>query len=82
MNNKGQLGFIMVVVGLLLLFLGVVVYSILTPVMAEFIEVGKNSSVEHDDEATNFFITLIPIWIILLLLASAVWIIASGGGGL
>jgi len=80
MNKRGQMGFIMVVAGLLLLLLSVIVFSLLSPITGEFIEMGRNSSEAHGDTATSFIISLFPVWIIILLLGSAAYIIARGGG--
>jgi len=80
MKRKGQLGFVFVIAGLLMLVLGVIVFSLLSPVLGEFIEVGVNASNAQGDTATSFFISLYPIWIVFLLLATAVFIVSSGGG--
>lgn len=80
MNNNGQ-AFIFGAVALLVGLLIIIIYSLLSPVMKEFIDMGVNSSEEHDDSVTKFFISLIPAWILLLIVGYVLFMIFSGGGG-
>lgn len=82
-GKKAQVGIgpILVVVGILGLIISFTVFAIVTPVTNEFIEMGVNSSVEHNDVVTSFIISAIPVWIVIIFLAMLIYVIATGGGG-
>lgn len=82
-GKKAQAGIgpILVVVGILGLILSFIIFTITMPITNEFIEMGVNSSEEHNDVVTSFIIKSLPVWVIIIFLAMLVYIIATGGGG-
>lgn len=79
-HSKGQTGItpFLVIGGLLLIVLAFIVLSFLSEPLSFFIELGVNSS---GGGFTAFVIKLMPIWIVMILVGMAVYVIASGGGG-
>lgn len=74
-------GFIVVFILLVFLALSVIIYSLLSPVLGEFVDMGVDSSDDHDDGVTGFFIKITPFFIVLVFLGYAIFFIASRGGG-
>jgi hypothetical protein len=82
MNNKAQMpGFLVLFIVICFFVLSLFTFSLLSPVVKEFVDVGVASSDEHDQPVTSFLIKLFPFLIVILLFGMLVWAIATGGGG-
>lgn len=78
LGSKGQAG-IYIIIGLVMIALAFVLFSLLSPILKETIDTGRAAADAHNDTPTKFFITAIPIFIIILFVIRIAWV-ASGGG--
>jgi hypothetical protein len=80
-DSRGQTGLtpFLVLAGLLLLSLGFVTLALLSEPLTEVI---RGTVEQSDDGAVNFFVMILPFFVVLLLLGYGVYIISSGGGDL